>query len=854
MKINLKILIIIALLSANLSSNAAYKALDSAQVHELMHSQYRTVISLAGTWQKSYDNAAWNNSAAVPFTETNRKSVTYKKDIRLDDNTVKNKNLHFIFPGLEGQVEIYFNDDFLIKYDGGLVPIDIAIPSKSIKIGNNELKLIFLENSKLENQLNIAVFNSPQTVKGIIREPFLVATSKIWISEVKYFAKENANIEANIFCSAGQIDDVLSSKNDSSNSGVGTKKTQIRLEYQLFNKQTGKAEMLQPESKFLTVEDSRTINLKVNIPCASLKAWSIESPELYMLRVYIFQGGNLIDDYFINIGLKKITHTKGKGIVLNGNPVEIKAVAYSEYFQSVNNTLTAYRMEEDIKSIKILGANAIKFQYHPPHPYLAYLCDKYGLMMLIEMPLYNTPQEIVAHEEVVASSKNILSRIVNSYSNNVSFFALGLGNAVYECEKYSLLTKDLLASVKQLQFLKYKTVELGIETFDADGFDFICANLRKNMPYEQIKVELEEMKKKLEIPVVFSFSSIVQPDNHAGYSSTNSLEHQAYFIKSCYSISKSAKVAGCLINSFNDCKTNYPVLAIDYYDNYNETNGLTDGYRNTRLSFLLVKSLLNNEKLPLLNAGTYESETPVTYTVLGFVVLLALLLILNRYKRFREYFVRAILRPYNFYADIRDNRIMSISQTIILALIIAFSVSLCFASAMIALRSDLDYNYFFRALIPFSSLLDVLFIAAWQPEILLFLFTCIIAMKILLGALILRLAAILLRARIFIGNTITIVVWAFLPFVFLLPISILFSRLLMLSDAYMGIFSVIVLALLIWSVFRLLKACSVVFDTPKIKVYSIGLAALFVFVIVPVFFYESSYNISTFINYFYYLP
>ena len=78
-------------------------------------------------------------------------------------------------------------------------------------------------------------------------------------------------------------------------------------------------------------------------------------------------------------------------------------------------------------------------------------------------------------------------------------------------------------------------------------------------------------------------------------------------------------------------------------------------------------------------------------------MLFVVLLMLNKYKRFREYFVCATIRHYNFYADIRDNRILSLPQTLIFGILIAASIAMSISSILISLRHSLDYSYLFIA-------------------------------------------------------------------------------------------------------------------------------------------------------------
>jgi hypothetical protein len=825
----------------------AYKPLTTEQASEILNSRNREIISLTNGWQKSYDNTTWEE-ATVPFSEVYKDAVTYKKDIRIEKNFVDNRKLHFVFPGLAGEVEIYFNNEFITKYICANTYIDVTIPQKLINVGANELKLVFLKDSKLERQLYISTINAPVRTKGIIREPFLVSTSKIWINDLSYNIREKGEsiwLEGRFTLSAGEIE--KSKSDDVENSKIGTSKKNIQIEYQLINKQTKIAET-SLGTKTVTVEDSRVTNVQFNISCSHLKRWEIEKPELYELKIVAKHNGVLIDDYFVNVGIKTFKKTKDK-FSLNGQSIAIKAVNYEEFFTSTKNTLSAYRLETDIKEIKVLGANAIRFQ-RVPHPYLAYLCDLNGLLMFIDIPLNNLSQDYLTKEDFIVRSSNLSSQIINNYMKYPSLVAIGLGNEVIECEEFNNLVDKLLPIFKKYNVLKYKTINIKADEFSSDAFDFIIVNLGdKKRSYDEIKSTLEKKKAETSLPVLFSFSTSVFPNNVNGYLDKNSLEYQAFFIKSCYNISKMLKLAGVVI-VYNDYATEYPVLSLDYYNQYINTTGVTDGYRANRLSYSVAKALFNNEKVPLLNAGSYENQSPTSFIIIGLLAVLILLFMLNRYRRFREYFVRATIRPYNFYSDIRDSRILSISQTLILGFLIALSAALSVASILISLKYDVSYSYLLINLLPYKAILETIFKTVWSPDILLLLLTFLAILKLILTAILIRVIAFIVRAKVFFDQAITITIWAALPYIFLLPIGVVIARILVVSDTFIWFFVALIVLCSIAMIFRLLKSLAVVFDKSRIKVYSIGIALLILMAIIPFFFYERNNEILPFINYF----
>lgn len=132
---------------------------------------------------------------------------------------------------------------------------------------------------------------------------------------------------------------------------------------------------------------------------------------------------------------------------------------------------------------------------------------------------------------------------------------------------------------------------------------------------------------------------------------------------------------------------------VDGNNHYICTAGLLDAWRQPRVGFDMYKALINEEKEPLLQARNFTDSTSSLFLGTGIVLALILMLMVNRSRRFREYFIRSLVRPYNFYADIRDQRILSTKQTAGLGIVIAAGSSLILASTLYYLRTDARMEY-----------------------------------------------------------------------------------------------------------------------------------------------------------------
>src|SRR5581483_4370966 len=84
----------------------------------------------------------------------------------------------------------------------------------------------------------------------------------------------------------------------------------------------------------------------------------------------------------------------------------------------------------------------------------------------------------------------------------------------------------------------------------------------------------------------------------------------------------------------------------------------------------------------------------------AFGLLLVLFLLINLDRRFREYIVRSLVRPFNFFADVRDRRILPNGQTTLLALICSGAFGISVATLVHGYAADPAAAPYFYTMFP----------------------------------------------------------------------------------------------------------------------------------------------------------
>ncbi|MFP4527840.1 MAG: glycoside hydrolase family 2 TIM barrel-domain containing protein [Candidatus Kapaibacterium sp.] len=837
-----------------------YRPFDSQQRHLLINSESRFVTSLAGKWNRGVEEGDWNK-VYVPYSDPYLGDIKYRRSLKIDPSVADKYIWHLYFLGADDKINLTINDQYVGKYFGGMTQFSVKIPNNLITTGINNFEIETLPATSGERQIRELQLYNPRIFNGMIREVFLMGTPLVWIDDMNYQTRltggGNGELSVHIDIASGDLSAAEGREafRDSVQHDF-LKKLNAILRVEVLDARTGSSVAASGDINF-EIESERTVSRDLRLSIPDVKLWSPDSPDLYKIVVKVVKNGITIDDYHSNIGFRHVEVNKSgevPQIFLNGKPFKIRAVTYVEDVQNLGQTLSAKIMEEDIRRIKTLGANTIKFKHQPPHPYFMYLCDEYGLMVLIDLPLYYAPANVAGQNEIKVRMTNTAKRYLFSYDNHPSVLGYGLYEGLDESSAEVRNLADHLISVfrSDTDKLIYKTVMLEMDGVFTDGFDFLVFCERINQAnLTNIKASMEKNINSLKnIPLVFDYGTVIQPENHNGYSDPLSTEYQSYYIRSIYKYLEGKKIYGSIVSTYNDYLLNSPLLTANINNQYLYASGLVSRERQPRLSFNTLQTLFNQEKEPLLNAGSYSEKTPVSFIIIGVAMLIVIVFLANRFRRFREYLFRSLLRPYNFYADIRDQRIMSSVQTILLGLVISITIGIFFSSMLYFYRANELAQYVLMLLLPGDLVQEFLYRLIWMPEILIIFISAFFFLMIFIIAFIIRLFAFFMRARIFLNDTLTITVWAGSPFLLMLPFSIVLIRLLVLSPHFFWIFTLAMALLFLWVFFRMMRASAVVFDKMSRQVYIIGFIILLIILAVPLALYQYYFKFFSYIEYF----
>jgi beta-galactosidase len=219
--------------------------------------------------------------------------------------------------------------------------------------------------------------------------------------------------------------------------------------------------------------------------------------------------------------------------------------------------------------------------------------------------------------------------------------------------------------------------------------------------------------------------------------------------------------------------------------------------------------------------GSFGAGAPIVFVIAGFLALLAVAYLYNSSRRFRECLLRSVMNSYNFFADVRDQRLVSGLHSTILGLLASVTVAIILSSVLFHFRESLVLDAALSMLLVTDGLKAAVVRLILDPLQFIAVFTLLLFLGILVFSGLILLLRAVFRSRIFPYHTYSLVTWSTPPLLLLIPVGMILYRV-MESPMYILPALVVVVVLHCWVVLRLLKGISIVFDVPRLRVYLLG--------------------------------
>jgi beta-galactosidase len=145
----------------------------------------------------------------------------------------------------------------------------------------------------------------------------------------------------------------------------------------------GTREVARVDSPF-TLTGGQRVELQQRMELRSPRLWSVEHPNLYVLRSTVLEGNHPIDTLTTTFGVRSAAFDKNMGFLLNGRQVKLRGVNLHHDGGAVGAAVPSRIWENRLRSLKAMGVNAIRTSHNPPAPEFLDLCDRLGFLVMAE--------------------------------------------------------------------------------------------------------------------------------------------------------------------------------------------------------------------------------------------------------------------------------------------------------------------------------------------------------------------------------------------------------------------------------------------------------------------------------------
>ncbi|MFZ1729650.1 MAG: glycoside hydrolase family 2 TIM barrel-domain containing protein [Bacteroidota bacterium] len=790
----------------------------------LAASEGKSIIDLNGMWKYRTDNEEQWRKVSVPSSYDGNYKIFFRRDFTVSRALLSTSVFQLSALSISYYCEISINGQFIGKHSG-LSSFSFKLSPGVLRAGNNTIEILVRNN--LSTQETVPMYEQlwdRLNYGGIVHDIGIVAHRGVWVQETYVTTDISgegrpATLHYRTLLNSGEISSL---PGDSSSNSAGFGKSFVTHYFEILDPSTGSVVAMSEVGR-VSVESDRLKEVEMTVTIPSVRLWSPESPNTYLLRQRTSQGGTLLDETIQQIGFRSIRAGE-KGLLVNGVPTFIKALTYVEDSPRHGRTLSFDEMERDVLLLKNLGVNSVRLIYGSVHPYFLSVCDRYGIMVFVDIPARNIPEELLEKNGIRVSARNAFREISARDLNHPCVVALGLAQGVQKSSPALDLFMQEVSSVvrKKEAPLYYVSFQSRLPDVLPDGIDFIGMDISPESPEQVSEILRANTLKDGAYPVfVSSLSYPVQIGNYEGYSDSRSIDAQGQFFLQMFKEIRDQGFAGIVVNSFADYAVSRPIMAVDRIYQFSATSGLVDRYRQKRIAYDVLKASFNNEKPPVLVTGNFEEVHPVSFVILGILIILIFAVVYNLFRRFRENVSRSFMRPYNFYADVRDQRMLSIFQTSMVGFIGALSVALLFSNFLFFWRMNILVDYVISQFIHTVWLKQWINYAAWNPLENILMMTLTLFVLLLLLTLFIWLVAFVSRRKVFLFDAYSVAMWSVLPMIVLAPFGMVLYRLMDLP--VMEFLAVVVfITFHIWIISRILKGTAIIFDVRPVYFYVSG--------------------------------
>ena len=337
------------------------------------------------------------------------------------------------FGAVNYDAHVYVNGQKAGHHQGGFTPFNYDV-TDFLKDGENQV-IVKVDNKRHPEDVPTQIFDW-WNYGGITRDVLLVSVAPTYVENYKL-----------------QLDNTPAAKKG---------QRQISFCAKLNKAEAGQSLTLRiPELKInkqMTTTADGIASLTLN---AKPQLWSPESPKLYKVEIQL--GDETLSD---EIGFRTI-ETRGKQILLNGEPIFLKGISIHEEKPNgggrANSTEDAHTL---LSWAKELGCNYVRLAHYPHNEYAVREAERMGILVWSEIPVYWTIAW--SNPDTYANAKRQLSDMIARDQNRANVIIWSIANETPHSGKRDAFLGKLAKHARELD--PTRLISMAMEVTGASNY------------------------------------------------------------------------------------------------------------------------------------------------------------------------------------------------------------------------------------------------------------------------------------------------------------------------------------------------------------------------------------------------
>lgn len=163
-------------------------------------------------------------------------------------------------------------------------------------------------------------------------------------------------------------------------------------------------------SERVELDPGQSQRLMTKIIVMQPSLWSPDKPFLYTLVTELESENVVIDRRETRTGIRSVRITPDKGLVLNGEPVQVTGTNRHQEYPYIGYALTDEASYRDAFKIMEAGFNLVRCSHYPPSPAFLDACDELGLMVIDAIPGWQFMGDSLFSEASVSNTRQMCRR------------------------------------------------------------------------------------------------------------------------------------------------------------------------------------------------------------------------------------------------------------------------------------------------------------------------------------------------------------------------------------------------------------------------------------------------------------